>query len=470
MKDSLSLLSKNPLTMIYKYWQYHYLFLVIGLIFGLMLVFSNPPWHTNDEDRHFYNAYALSQGNIGPQVKDGKMGHPMPANLIKAVQIHQGLAFNQGQLISKAKLKELESQPLDINKTEFCENVNAVQLPFPYIPSSIMIKIGMLFNDNPIWIGWWGRIGALLSYLIIIFWAIKIIPYFKPLLTLIALSPMALYQGASVTYDTLNLAFLFLLFALVIKFYYQKTVITFKQILLFCLIAFLHRCSKDGYFILYFSIFAISYQKFENKKLYLLTFVFLLLANFLPSYLWNQYLSYFTLPSATLQRDFIFNSNLNLTFHTQHPFYTFWIAIENVFYQGKVWLSGCVGRFGYSYTLLPDWLIFLQLLACVFVVINEKPDIPLSNRFKYILLGFGILNILAIIFGFLIMASPVGANLIYGLQGRYFIPMLPYLFLGLFYVPIFKGKELFMSWSIPIYSILVLTYTVYFIHSEFYIP
>ena len=455
--------------MIYKYWQYHYLFLIIGLIFGLMLVFSNPPWHTNDEDRHFYNAYALSQGNIGPQVKDGKMGHPMPANLIKAVQIHQGLAFNQGQLISKAKLKELESQPLDINKTEFCENLSAYLNPFPYIPSSIMIKIGMLFNDNPIWIGWWGRIGALLSYLIIIFWAIKIIPHFKPLLILIALSPMALYQGASVTYDTLNLAFIFLLFALVIKFYYQTKAITLKQILLFFSIAFLHRCSKDGYSILYFSIFAISYLKFESKKLYLSTIILLLLANFIPSYVWNQYMASFSLPSNPMQSDFVFNRDLNLAFHNQHPFDSLWVGTKNVFYQGKVWLIGCIGRFGYSYTLLPDWLVFLQLLAYVFVSVNEKPDILLSNRFKYAILGIGLLNVLAIIFAFLIIISPVGANLIYGLQGRYFIPMLPFLFLGLFYVPIFKGKELFMSWSMPIYIILILTYTVYFIHSEFYI-
>lgn len=458
----------NTFSIIKHFVQYHYLFLFIGLVFGLILVFVNPPWHTNDEDRHFYNAYALSQGYIGPQVKDGKIGCPMPINLIDAVKVHQAIQFSGGEYIKKENLQELVNQPIESQKIDFCENVNSVTLQFAYLPAAVMIKVGMLFDSSAVWIGWWARIGSLLAYLILVFFAVKIIPHFKPLLILVALSPMALYQGASVTYDSLSFAFLFLLFALVIKYYYQTTPITFKQVLLFFVIALLQTSCKDGYFIVYFCLFAININKFNSKRLYISAFFLLIIATFLPSYLWNSYLSSLSYPGAPLQTDFLFNRDLNLKYQLKDPLHLVGILIQNIFDQGKLWMSGTVGRFGYSYTLLPDWLIFLQLLVYALVVFYEKPKVSLSNKFKLALLIISVVNALALIFGMLIVGSPVGANMIYGFQGRYFTPLLPFLFLTIFYVPLFKGQEAMMRFTVPIYCTLVLWYTVSFIDSQFY--
>ncbi|MDQ1265368.1 MAG: hypothetical protein QG635_518, partial [Bacteroidota bacterium] len=36
------------------------IFAVLGLIFGLFFVFINPPFQTNDSDRHFFHAYHIS--------------------------------------------------------------------------------------------------------------------------------------------------------------------------------------------------------------------------------------------------------------------------------------------------------------------------------------------------------------------------------------------------------------------------
>ena len=163
----------QALNKVAKYWQYQYLFLIIGFVFGLQLVFLNPPWHTNDEDRHFYNAYALAQGHLIPEIKDNQIGHYMPTNLVAAVAIHQGIGYQYGQLIKKEDLIKLETQLLEPDKQEFCSNVSSYIFPFAYAPAALMIKVGMLVKDNPVWIGWWGRIGNLMAYLIIVFFAIK---------------------------------------------------------------------------------------------------------------------------------------------------------------------------------------------------------------------------------------------------------------------------------------------------------
>ncbi len=447
--------------------QYHFLFLFIGLIFGFKFVFVNPPWQTNDEDRHFYNAYALSQGQIAPKIEKGKIGYTIPTTLNETVRSFQGIQFSKDNRVSKAKLNSLKHQPLKPEKTSFCDNPSAGFLPVAYVPAAIMIKIGSVFNNSPIWLGWWGRIGSLFAYLAIIFFAIKNIPHFKALLMVVALSPMALYQGSSVSYDALSFAFLFLLFSLVIKYYYQETPITLKQIFIFFLFALAQRCSKDGYFILYFTLFAININKFESKKVYFLSIFLLLVASFLPSYIWNSYISGLHLPQGKFQVDFVFDSGLNIKYHLQNPLNAVALVFQNIFSQGKLWISGSIGRFGYSYTLLPDWLIIIQLLGFALIAFFEKPAVMLSLKFRTIFLGLAIMNVFALIAVGLLLISPVGAKSIFGFQGRYFTPVLPFLFLGLFYLPVFADREKWMKWIVPVYCIIVLLYTSNFLESKF---
>ncbi len=287
----------------------------------------------------------------------------------------------------------------------------------------------------------------------------------------IALSPMALYQGASVTYDSLNFALLFLLFALLIKFYYQKIPITLNQVLLFFLIALAHRCSKDGYFILYFSLFAISITKFESKKVYFLSIILLLIASFVPSFLWNSYLASLQYPEgafSSFQKDFKFDGGQNLAYQLHDPLHMVSVLIQNTFSQGREWIGGSIGRFGYSYTLLPWFVIFLQVMVYIAVVVLEKPGKLISSRFRLGLAGCSLLATAALIFGALLYLSPIGANMIFGLQGRYFTPILPFLFSAIFYLPISKLNENIFKWSVVVYCIAILWFTSNFLDSAFY--
>ncbi|MEI7726347.1 MAG: DUF2142 domain-containing protein [Bacteroidota bacterium] len=452
----------------YAFLHYHFLFLLIGLFFGLKIVFVNPPWQTNDEDRHFYNAYALSQGYFSPQVGNGKVGVPMPTNLQETVRSFQGIPFRDGTQVSKKMVNNIEDQPLKEKEISFCENPNAGIFPFPYFPAAIMIKVGAVFKSSPVWIGWWGRIGSLLAYLVILFIAIKNMPHFKPLLMVVALSPMALYQGASVSYDSLNFALLFLLFSLVIQYYYQETAITLKQVLVFFLVALASRCSKEGYFLLYFSLFAIRITKFESRKVYFLAGLLLLIASFLPSYLWDSYLGSLHLPGGRFQSDFLFSLDLNIKYHLQDPLHAVSLVFQNICNQGKTWMGGSIGRFGYSYTLFPDWIVVLQLLAYISVVLFEKPARILSLKFRSVFSGFALLNFFALVGAGLFILSPVGANNMFGFQGRYLTPLLPFLFLGIFYFPVFIDREKWLKWIVPVYCILVLVYTTNFLDSKFF--
>ncbi len=450
--------------------EYQFLFLYLGLILGLQLIYVNPPWHTNDEDRHFYNAYALSSGQLIPAEEKGKVGLFMPLALAKDVASFQGIRFCDTIKVKKKVLVELRTHPLNKHNKVFVENASALICPIGYLPAAIFIKIATSMNLSPIEIGYWGRIGSLFAYLIIIFFAIKITPYFKSVFFLIALSPMSLYQGSSVTYDTMNLALLFLLSALTLKFYFQKEKISINQLLLFFSIAFLHRFVKDGYLFLYLLPLLINISKYKSKIYFIYSFCLFIIASFIPSKIWDFHLQYHHLAgSIALEKDFLFDLMGNLQFHLSSPIMALTDISDNLFNQSKVWILGSVGRFGYSYTLLPTWFSLFILLSFVFAAAFEKINNNLL-RFNFRLLIIIILvgNILAIISMFYLL-SPVGASMIFGLQGRYFTPFLPLLFSMAFYLNIPKKNIPYLHVIIPTLATITLLFTINYLDNVFYI-
>ena len=159
-------------------------------------------------------------------------------------------------------LKTLRRQPLNKKDTIFYNNT-AYPINFvPYIPAAIAIKIGSIFKSSPVWLGWWARIGSLAAYLALVFVAIRIIPFAKLLVLVFALTPMVLFQAASVTYDTLSIALCIVLAALALQMRRQNISISWKQLSLYLLVALFHRFAKDGYLLVPFIILVVPISKF----------------------------------------------------------------------------------------------------------------------------------------------------------------------------------------------------------------
>jgi|GEM_PF-1226208 len=454
-----------------------WLFLILGVVFGLYFVFVNPPWQSNDEDRHFVHSYFIAKGYILPEQGDNKIGGIIPANVVEVPQKFQGIRFSETMKISKSKLKELEDIPLNSFNRQFFHdhlyNYNAVG----YIPNTIGILLGQVINENPVWLNWWGRIGGLAFYLIIIFFAIKFTPVFKNVLMLYGLTPMTLYQGSSVTYDVLSISLTFLFFALVLKYAFERdSYVTWRELLFLIIILLIHRYSKDGYPLIPFLIFIIPASKFKIKLgslyIYILLFLFCIILYYIPGLTWGKLLAaqgYHLEKNLALHKDLLKNQSLNIAFQMQNPGNIISNIFGNINYFRQEWTGGTIGRFGYSYTLLPDWFFFIHGLVLISVAfLDGKKDIVVRVWQKSIvfIVGFGS------IIGIIMMSyfiSPVGANMIFGLQGRYFVHAIPIL---LFLV--YNNKFEIPNWKkwggllLALYIILTLSYTLQYLDDIFY--
>jgi uncharacterized membrane protein len=455
-----------------------YLFIILGLIFGLFIVFINPPWQSNDEDRHFIHAYYISQGYILPDQGDNKIGAVMPVNIYEVPQRFQGIRFSETNKISPLKLKELENIKLNENNKQFFHNHMYSVNPIGYVPSSIGIFFGQFINDNPVWLGWWGRIGSLLFYIFAIFYAIKLIPIFKNVLFLYALTPMCLYQGASVTYDAPNIALTFLIFAIIIKYAVDENEnVGWRELALIFGLMILHRFAKDGYPLIPWAIFLIPPKKFKLPVNVILIYIGFAITAYLiyklPDWTWSKLLAaqkYHLTSSLALKKDLHLSVPISMDIGFSNPGKMISDIIDNINHFRQEWSGGTIGRFGYSYTLLPNWFFLLHgLIILTVAFLDNGKQYAIRAWQKGLSFAIGVGSILGII----VMSyfySPIGASQIFGLQGRYLINAVPFLLLIVYNNQVdYKDWKKWGVYILSAYIIIFLILTLIFLDNTFYL-
>jgi uncharacterized membrane protein len=288
---------------------------------------------------------------------------------------------------------------------------------FPYFPSAIGIYIGKIFELS------WGnviypaRISNLLIWLFCGYLAIRFIPIGKWLLCLIALSPMSVFQAASISIDSLANGLSFLLIALMFKFILQEQSrkIIFFSILMVSILLFL---SKFPYIIL-LSLILLFFTQRPLKFSYFLTSISLV-AIILSS---SLYL-YFNQPLPA-----------NITYQQiysiiHQPIDFIGLIIETIKLSGISFIKEWVGKFGWLEIGLPNWFITLHLTMLVLYALTDLSNYLLTKLSKLLISMIFLMSILIVFVSLYVIETPLlKLPYIDGIQGRYFIPLgiLPFL-------------------------------------------
>ena len=98
------------------------------------------------------------------------------------------------------------------------------------------------------------------------------------------------------------------------------------------------------------------------------------------------------------------------------------------------WFDGTIGILGYNFVALPVIVIsYLAIMLSWATIFSDKVKKNLSQNIKKgcLFLGVGVKSGGSIILALYIDSNTVGASSIGGVQGRYFIPILPFFLYGL---------------------------------------
>lgn len=417
----------------------HKLFICLSLIFGMLLVFLVAPFQTPDEGSHFKKAYAMSKGQIFPTYKDNVYGFDLPVNMVSYIA---DCTKNMGDRDAKVNYSDIvisDRLSADYGVTTHSNFSTADTNPFAHIVQAIGIIIGKIFwrltrdsNGSAVYLLYFARLANLVFYIVIVAWAIKIVPILKKTICAIALMPMSLSLAASCSYDSLLISLTCLSFAYIMNILLKKEdwVINNKTMIAMILMAFIMFAIKPYCALIYLLLFLTPKGKFRDNKDYIKK-IFIFAGAVLGLYIVcripgiinaTKITTSSGIDNAALQRELVLSS----------PFNFIKLVFNNMYLQRDFYLATTVGVLGLIDTYLPTavtviYLIFVFSLAIIEISCSEyKIDIfvKLTTAFIIIVSLIGISYIMYVSWTSNLADYGVGSEIISGIQGRYFIPLL----------------------------------------------
>ena len=319
--------------------------------------------------------------------------------------------------------------------------------PIMYFASALGIKIGAVSEITQWYIFQTGRLFNLFIWIILIATAIKLTPVFKWLFFAAALLPASIFLGASYSADSFSNAFSFLFFAYLFRLIFSKQDLSNKDLLILLLLTTIGALCKGTIF----PIFLLPLVKGNRHKNLYYLFILLVYAVCLLLY-WKSI-------SPGIIPDFV-NQDFNKQYILEHPIKYILMIIDTVRVSMIQWISGCIGQMGY-YTIGCN-----QILLSLPFYIGGVLFIPAEFEIKpvYRITALIILTIYTITtctLLYFIYTAP-NANYIAGVQARYYLQVIPLLFLIFGNNKLYKISKFYKNIFI-VYIFIMLCYACYVI-------
>lgn len=417
-------------------------FVYIAIIFGLIIMVLTPPFQSPDEDSHFKKAYVLSKGNIFPEEQGGEAGFELPVEMVQYIETEKNKA---GDFDQKAEFKDVymkERLPAGYTESKFYNFSTARTNPLGHCIQAFGIICGQVIahilgvkDPSVVYQLYFAHFFNLLFYVTIIAASIKLTPILKRTFTMIALMPMSLFQATTTSYDPILIALAFLATAVIFNIIFNEKVkeVDWKYFLLLGIIAYIFIAIKIVYLPLLFLMIAIPKEKWGNKK-NLLKKLIVLVGTIVTLLLLFKIIT----PSLNLTQ-----SNNNILAHKQmlyvvkRPWKYCIIFLNTLIRERHYLISTTIGTFGLIDTNLYCLFLGIYIFALPIVGISEM---SLDNKRIRVVDRLAVfISVAAPIFGcFLAMyiywtsvmeEYGIGASEITGVQGRYFIPVMPTIFM-----------------------------------------
>lgn len=248
---------------LYEKIQPHIIYIIFALIIGGMYVFIIPLCSQSDEPAHLYRAFQVAKGEIISPQKDGVFVTELPKSIEEMVEVN---SENKKREYKKYyDIKEMMEIPFKEDETTEIVTVGNY-LGITYFPHVIGIKTGMLLNLNPYYSAMLGRITGLIITVLIFGWAIKKLPKHKLFASIILLSPVVLSYSASISADSLLLAASILMFSYVLYYMHTKEKVRKVDYAIFAILTFILAVSKMAYVPIIGILIFIPKDCFKNSK------------------------------------------------------------------------------------------------------------------------------------------------------------------------------------------------------------
>lgn len=410
---------------------YAKIFLIFAVIMGGFYLLLSPLFTGSDEPVHYYRIYEITNGNFATPVEDGVAGSQMPTSLTETFEVASG----HNDQVKYHHIPDMMRVPLNSEETTLYSGHLAASFysPISYIPQVVGFGIGRVVNAGPYFIGMLGRLFNLAFYILLGYFAIKIMPKGKLLYLLILLSPNMLQLATTLSADAFTNVVFLLLLAVIMKIRLNNEIVSYKQEILVIILSIIISLCKISYAPLVALVFLIKKNQYKKgaKEKYLFAALVVGLS-LLFTMLWMKSAGEILNLSSP-------NSELQKAFIMSHPFDYLVImfrAIVDTFAESVEALF--VGsRMYHSQLIIPAVVSFAYVGLVTMAsrkkekALKEKLAVSERNIVGLVCIMILVLVLTALYMQATALVAGVGYPTIVGLQGRYFIPIvlcLPFVF------------------------------------------
>ena len=399
------------------------IFLISACVLALFYQFITVPVSVPDEDAHLTMTYHYSNMLMGKDSKE------------ELFQLNE-------QTVSGEKDRRLMSLPTTVNRESYYgifavmdakdveiltlheRNINATAVS--YLPGILGMTLGRLLQLPIMKTIYMGRFFSCAAYIGLCYFGIKKIPGNKGTLALVALLPISLHLGSSFSYDSLLLGGAIFFTGLVILLYEQKKEVSVTQLLLLVLSVLILTSGKGIYFIMLGMLVFVPAKVWGGKlkqKLYLTALGSLSAISFVANM--GALLTKrgeVALENSSMQTSIIWEKPIEFLFLAINTL----ISLVDIYFRGL--FGGYLGWFQFEVPVVVSIIAMILLLISTFYVSEQSVLIKKEVRFGgiavFLLLGAASLAAA-------ISWNSENAATIGGVQGRYFLQVLPFALLSI---------------------------------------
>ena len=430
---------------------FNIIFLITSIILGIIFSILIPLYQVPDEPVHINMIYEELGYNMDFVADTNECGDTLR------------IVRNPDEIVN---IKEYFGCSV---KTDF---ISEVKIPsyrvVKHLPQSIGIIIGEIF-DLPMLITLSiAEVMAVIFYSFICYKALQIMPIKKYLFASIMLLPMCIQQMSSLSYDAVLLPICFYLISYILYLKFSKDKVNNKDILMLLMLLLIIAIIKIPYVLLGLLVFILPIKKIDitlfkksinyeylkkNKKVLITIFIILLVViSGLMIFMLSK-VDYGRVLIACILKPF---TSIKILFNT---IIKYWLIL----------MKGISGEFGWLDTHVSKYYTFIVLIFIILISLFDKSKEKLSKKDNIILvITFILISILIFtsMIGWTFMLNNIDASnltilelsnliksnitIIEGVQGRYFLEILPLIF-----IPLCIKKDTKFDVSIIFYIYLI---------------
>ncbi|MFI4957037.1 MAG: DUF2142 domain-containing protein [Gammaproteobacteria bacterium] len=423
---------------------------VLLLIFnGLFFSSIIPPFQSPDEFQHLERAYLLTQGNLlldsPPGVDSGGM---MDTGLLDYMQAYGHLPFKPDVKLMKEEMKAAKEITWTGKKVFESSAGSAYYFPLIYLPQATGLMIGEELGLTLATSYELARYSALAFIAVVLFLAFRIYAV-NPLLLALVFIPMSVFQFSSASLDGVSTALSIFALSIFLKFMMKKS-LNPDWLFYVCTVAILLvvTCRIHLMPMLLLPFVMALYSKSKTKfavsviaTLLVGAWIYIVMTHNTHNYIQNE----------------IGSSSKEVVFHyVLHPWAFFVLVFQTIGRFFYSYATSFLGVLGWLDTIFPRIIYFvlasLMVMIAGFSISFKTEEPPKAARWVLVLISLA--SILLMFFIFLIMWNPHPAQVIEGVQGRYFL--VPCMMMAYACCGIPSEERGYNRWAIAFWLVLLL--------------